>query len=94
LLGGTLFDTMAVIRREAGESLLEGLYIEESDWEGADATAAAAEPAGNFAEQGGGCSLEPVVGFLIQRTGVGQGWNCHGRSFLFDREVDDEMAFG
>jgi hypothetical protein len=75
VLDGTLFDTMAVIRREAGESLLEGLYIEESDWEGADATAAAAEPAGNFAEQGGGCSLEPVVGFLIQRIGVGQSGN-------------------
>jgi hypothetical protein len=94
VLAGTLFDTMAVIRRETGESLLEGLDIEKSDWKGADATAGASEPAGNFPEQGGGGSLEPVVGFLIQRTGVGQGWNCHGRSFLFDREVDDEMAFG
>lgn len=94
LLGGTLFDTMAVIRREAGESLLEGLDVEESDWKGANATAAASEPAGNFAEQSGGGSLEPVVGFLIERTGVGQGWDCHCRSFLFDREVDDEMALG
>lgn len=50
VLGGTLFDTMAEIRREVGESLLEGLDIEESDWKGADATAAAPEPAGTFAE--------------------------------------------
>ena len=62
---GTLFDTMAVIRREAGESLLESLDVEESDWKGTDATAGAAKSAGNFAEQGGGCPLEPVVGFLI-----------------------------
>jgi hypothetical protein len=75
LLGGTLFDTMAVIRRETGESLLEGLDIEKSDWKGADATAGASEPAGNFPEQGGGGSLEPVVGFLIQRIGVGQSGN-------------------
>jgi hypothetical protein len=65
LLGGALLDTMTVIRREAGESLLEGLDIEEGDWKGADATAGAAESAGNFPEQGGGGSLEPVVGFLI-----------------------------
>jgi hypothetical protein len=94
VLDGALFDTMAVIRREAGESLLEGMDVEESDRKGADATTGASESAGNFAEQGGGCPLEPVVSFLIERTRVGQSWNCHGRSFLFDGEVDDEMAFG
>jgi len=69
---GTLFDTMAVIRRKAGESLLEGVDVEEGDGEGADATAGAAESAGNFTQQGGGCPLEPVVSFLIQRSRVGQ----------------------
>jgi hypothetical protein len=69
---GTLFDTMAVIRRKAGESLLEGVNVEEGDRKGADATAGAAEPAGNFTQQGGGCPLEPVVGFLIQRIRVGR----------------------
>ena len=91
---GTLFDTMAVIRREAGESLLESMDVEESDRKGADATTGAAEPAGNFTEEGGGCPLEPMVGFLVQRGRVGQSWNCHSGSFLFDGEVDDEMAFG
>jgi len=91
---GTLFDTMAVILREAGESLLEGLDIEEGDGKGADAAAGAAESAGNFPEQGGGCPLEPVVSFLAQRNRVEQSWNCHGRSFHFDGEVEDEIAFG
>jgi hypothetical protein len=50
LFNGTLFDTMAVIRREAGESLLEGTDVEECDRKGADAAAGAAEPAGNFTE--------------------------------------------
>ena len=50
LFNGTLFDTMAVIRREAGKSLLEGTDVEECDREGADAAAGAAEPAGNFTE--------------------------------------------
>ena len=72
LFDGTLFDTMAVIRRKAGESLLEGVDVEEGDGEGADATAGAAESAGNFTQQGGGCPLEPVVSFLIQRSRVGQ----------------------
>ena len=69
---GTLFDTMAVIRRKAGESLLECVDVEEGDRKGADATAGAAKPAGNFTQQGGGCPLEPVVGFLIQRSRVGR----------------------
>ena len=94
LFDGTLFDTMAVIRREAGESLLEGLDVEEGDRKGADATAGAAESAGNFTEQGGGGPLEPVVGFLIERSRVGRSWTCHGGSFHFDGEVDDEIAFG
>ena len=71
VLDGALFDTMAVVRREAGESLLEGVDVEEGDGKGADAAAGAAESAGNFTEQGGGCPLEPVVGFLIQRSRVG-----------------------
>lgn len=53
VLDGTLFDTMAVIRRKTGESLLEGEDVEECDRKGTDATAGAAEPAGNFTEQGG-----------------------------------------
>ena len=69
---GTLFDTMAVIRRKAGESLLESVDVEEGDRKGADATAGAAESAGDFTQQGGGGSLEPVVGFLIQRRRVGR----------------------
>ncbi len=73
LFDGTLFDAMAVIRREAGESLLEGVDVEECDRKGADATTGAAESAGNFTEQGGGCPLEPVVGFSIERSRVGLG---------------------
>ena len=69
---GTLFDTMAVIRREAGESLLEGVDVEEGNRKRADATAGAAESAGNFTEQGGGCPLKPVVSFLIQRSRMRQ----------------------
>jgi hypothetical protein len=71
LFQGTLFDTMAVIRRKAGESLLERVDVEEGDGKGSDATAGAAESAGDFIQQGGGCSLEPVVGFLIQRSRIG-----------------------
>jgi hypothetical protein len=72
MFDGTLFDTMALVRREAGESLLEGMDVEEGNGKGADATAGAAESAGHFTEQGGGCPLEPVVGFLIQRSRVGR----------------------
>jgi hypothetical protein len=70
LFDGTLFDTIAVIRRECGKPLLEGVDVEESDRKGTDATAGAAESAGNFTEQGGACPLEPVVGFLVQRSRV------------------------
>jgi hypothetical protein len=94
LFDGPLFDTMAVIRRKAGESLLDGVDVEEGDGKGSDATAGAAESAGNFTQQGGSCPLEPVVGFLIQVSRVGQGWNCHGGSFLFEGEIDDKIAFG
>ena len=94
LFDGTLFDTMAVIRREASESLLEGVDVEESDRKGTDATAGAAESAGNFTEQGGGCPLEPVVGFLIQRSRVERGAIRHGGLFRFDGEIDDEIALG
>ena len=72
LFNGMLFDAMTVIRREVGESLLEGADVEEGDGKGADATASAAEPAGNFTQQRGGCPLEPVVGFSIQRRRVGR----------------------
>ena len=71
---GTLFDAMAVIRRKAGESLLESVDVEESDRKGADTAAGAAESAGNFTEQGGGRPLKPVVSFVIQRSRVGQSW--------------------
>ena len=94
LFDGTLFDTMAVIRREASESLLEGVDVEEGDREGTDATAGAAESAGDFTEQGGGCPLEPVVGFLIQRSRVERCAIRHGGLFRFDGEIDDEIALG
>ena len=94
LFDGTLFDTMAVIRREYGESLLEGVDVEERDRKGTDATAGAAESAGNFTEQGGACPLEPVVGFLVQRSRVEWCATCHGGSFHFDGEIDDEIALG
>jgi len=93
LFDGALFDAMAVIRRKAGESLLEDLDVEEGDGKGADAAAGAAEFAGNFIQQGGGGPLEPVVGFLIERRRGG--WSfCHGGSFCLDGKIDDEIAFG
>ena len=94
LFDGTLFDAMAVIRCEVGEAQLESVSVEEGDWERAHATAVTAEPAGNFTEQGGGCPLEPVIGFLIERRGVGRRQGCHGRSLHIDGEIDDELAFG
>ena len=91
---GTLFDTMAVIRRKAGESLLEGPGVEDGDWKGADTTAGAAESAGHFTQERSGCPLEPVVGCSIERGRAGWSWARHFRSFHFDREIDDEIAFG
>ena len=85
---------MAVIRREDGESLLEGLDVEEGDRKWADATVGATESAGNFTEQSGACPLKPVVGFSIQGSRVGRSGICHCGSFHFDGEVDDEIAFG
>ena len=73
MLNGTLFDTVAVIRRKSGEPLLKCVDVEECDWKGADAAAGASEPAGNFTTQRSGCPLKPVVGFVIQRTRVWQG---------------------
>ena len=46
----TLFDTVAVIRRKSGESLLKGVDVEDGDGKGANAAAGAAEPAGDFTE--------------------------------------------
>lgn len=93
LFDGPLFDALAVFRLKAGESLLEGLDVEEGDGKGADTAAGAAEFAGNFTEQGGGGPLEPVVGFLIERRRVG--WSsCHGGLFYLDGKIDDEIAFG
>ena len=77
MFNGPLFYTMAVIRRKAGESLLESVDVEEGDGKGSDATAGAAESAGNFTQQGSGCSLEPVVGFLIQRSRIGRSEAAH-----------------
>jgi hypothetical protein len=82
---------MAVIRREGGESLLEGVDVKESDRKGTDATAGASESTGNFTEQSGACPLKPVVGFLIQRNRVE---SCHGGSLHFGGEIDDEIALG
>jgi hypothetical protein len=70
LFTSTLFDTVAVIRRKSGKSLLKDADVEEGDWKGADAAARAAESAGDFTKQRGGCPLKPVVGFVIQRTRV------------------------
>jgi len=94
LFDGTLFNAMALVRRDAGESLLESVNVEEGDWKGAYATAAAAGPAGNFTEQGGGCPLEPAIGFSIERGRVGRRRGCHGRSLYTDGEINDEFAFG
>ena len=91
LFDGTLFDTMPVLRRECGESLSEGVDVEEGDRKGTDATAGAAESAGNFTEQSGACPLKPVAGFLIQRNRVEF---CHGGSLHFGGEIDDEIALG
>jgi hypothetical protein len=72
LFNGALFDTMAVIRWKACESLLESVDVEEGDRKGADATADAAESAGNFIQQNGSGPLKPVIGFLKQRGRVGR----------------------
>jgi hypothetical protein len=93
LFDGALFDAMAVMRLKAGESFLEGLDIEEGDREGADATASTSELAGHCTEQGCVGPLEPVIGFLVQRRRIWRSLSCHGHSFHFDGEIDDEIAF-
>mgnify|MGYP001273116840 CR=1 FL=1 len=93
LFSRTLFDSLASIRRKAGESLLDRLDIEKRDGKGADAAAGATEPAGHFTEQGSGSPLKPVVCFLVERRRIGQR-ACHGWSFPFGGEVDDEIALG
>jgi hypothetical protein len=92
LFNRTLFDTVAVIRRKSGESLLKGVDVEEGDWKGADAATGAAEPAGDFTEQRGSGPLKPVVGFSVERCRVWRRWTYHGGSFCFEGEVDDEIA--
>lgn len=94
LFRGTLFDAMAMVWRKGGESLLEGVDVEECDRKGTDATAGAPESARNFTEQGGGCPLKPMVGLVIERSRGERGWAGHSSSFHFDGEIDDEVAFG
>jgi hypothetical protein len=65
LLGSTLDDSLAVIRWQAVQPLLESLDVEERDRKWADATAGAAEPAWNFTEQGGRGPLKPMISFPI-----------------------------
>lgn len=48
LFDGALFDALALVCREAGESLLEDLDVEDGDGKGADAAAGAAESARHF----------------------------------------------
>ena len=74
LFDGTLLDTMALILREAGQSLLERLDVEEGNGKWADATVGAAESAGHFTEQGGSGSVEPMGSVLVQRSRVGWSW--------------------
>jgi hypothetical protein len=92
LFAGTLFDAMALIRRDFGESLLEGFDIEEGNWKGTDATVRATGSAGDFSEQGSGCPLEPVVGLLVQPSRVR--WSSHGGSFHLNGKIDDEITLG
>ena len=94
LFDGALFDALALVFREAGESLLEGLDVEDGDGKGADAATGAAELAGHFPQQSGGGPLEPAISLLIEGGRVWLRCTCHGRSFHFDGEVDDEIALG
>ena len=74
LFDGTLLDTMALILREAGQSLLECLDVEEGNGKWTDATVGAAKSAGHFTEQGGSGSVEPMGSVLVQRSRVGWSW--------------------
>jgi len=94
LFKSTLFDTVALIRRKSGKSLLKSVDVEEGDGKGADAAAGAAEPAGNFTEQRGGGPLKPAIGVSIERCRLWRRWICHGGSFFFDGNIDDEIALG
>jgi hypothetical protein len=93
LFSGTSLDSLASIRRKAGESLLESLDVEKRDGEGTDAAAGATESAGNLTEQSGCSPLKPPIGFLVERRRIGQR-ACHGWSFPFEGEIDDEIALG
>jgi hypothetical protein len=72
LFDGALLDTIAMIRRKAGESLLESANVEEGNWKWTDAAAGAAGAAGNFTEQGGAGPLKPVIGSSVQRSRIRQ----------------------
>ena len=94
LFDGPLLDTQALILREAGQSLLDGLDVEESNGKWTDATIGAAESAGHFTEQGGSGPVEPMGRVLVQRSRVGRSWTCHGGLFHFNGEIEDQVAFG
>ena len=94
LFDGALFYALAVIRLKAVESFSKGVDIQEGNGKEADATAGASKFAGHFSQQGGGCPLEPVIGFLVQRRRAWRSLSCHGHSFHFDGEIDDEIALG
>jgi len=98
LLGGTLDDSLAVLRWQAIQPLLERLDVEARDRKGTDATTGTTEPAGNFTEQGGRCPLKPMIGIPIKR---GKAWWSgiwepvgHGGSFPLEGKIDDEMTLG
>lgn len=94
LFDGTLLDTQALILREAGQSLLERLHVEEGNGKWADAAVGTAESAGNFAEQGGSGPIEPMDSVLVERSRVGRSWTCHSGLFHFNGEIEDQVAFG
>lgn len=94
LFDGPLLDTQALILREAGQSLLEGLDIEEGNGKWTDATVGAAESAGHFTEQGGRGPVEPMGRVFVERSRARRSWTCHGGLFHFNGEIEDQVAFG
>ena len=74
LFDSTLLDTQALILREAGQSLLERVDVEEGNGKWTDATVGAAESTGHFTEQRGSGPVEPMGSVLIQRSRVRRRW--------------------